>query len=72
MKAKDIQVDKTYINRGAGRTRRTVLAIGARYIPDLWLSDRPRPNEPGVEFEQSGNVERLYLSSFAHWARREA
>ena len=73
MKPSEIQVGKTYTNRGAGRTRRTVLAIGDEYRPHEFFSDSDPPDEPGVMFEQKGRGQHsLYLSSFAAWAGREA
>jgi hypothetical protein len=68
MKPGDVEVGVTYMNRGAGRTRRKVLAIGNEHRPQEWLSDRPPPDEPGVLFEQKGKQRCLYLSSFADWA----
>ncbi len=73
MSPKDIQVGKTYVNRGAGRTTRTVLAIGDEHRPNHWLGEwgTQPPNEPGVLYEQKGEQCTLYLSSFARWAKRE-
>jgi hypothetical protein len=68
----EIQVGVTYVNRGAGRTQRTVLAIGDEHRPPHWLGawgTKP-PDEPGVLFEQKGKQYTLYLSSFAQWAKR--
>ena len=71
MKILDIQVGEVYRNRGAGRTHRTVLAIGDEHRPDNWLGDPDKkPDEPGVLYEQGGQKYALYLSSFAQWARR--
>lgn len=76
MKPSEIQVGKTYVNRGAGRTRRTVIAIGPEHAPTAWWGDpdkRPAAAEPGVVFTQMGGESRaLYLSSFAAWAGKEA
>ena len=72
MKPSAVKVGVTYVNRGAGRTRRTVLAIGDGHRPDNWFSSKPRPDEPGVLFEQKGQRHTLYLSSFAHWAKGPA
>lgn len=74
MSPKDIQVGKTYTNRGAGRTQRTVLAIGGEHRPEIWLSPEPPPQEPGVLYQQSNQrtPNRLYLSSFASWAGKAA
>jgi hypothetical protein len=68
MKKQDIKVGKTYSNRGKGRTRRTVLAIGDEYRPEHWYSSGPPPDEPGVKYEQEGIQDCIYLSSFAAWA----
>lgn len=68
MRPKDIQAGVTYKNKGAGRTRRTVLQI-SKELPAPWYSIGERPDEPVVEFStDKGIVERLYLSSFASWA----
>lgn len=75
MKPSEIQVGKTYQNKGAGTTKRKVLAIGDEHRPKNWLSEGPAPDEPGVLYESSyghGNyTDTLYLSSFASWAGRE-
>jgi hypothetical protein len=67
MRPQDIEVGATYRNRGAGRTRRTVVAIGPEHAPAVWHSGGPPPDEPGVLYEQDGRRHRLYLSSFAAW-----
>jgi len=66
MKQSEIQVGVIYVNRGAGRTRRTVVAIGEEHQPP-W--DGTRGDEPGVLYEQNGVRRVLYLSSFAKWAK---
>jgi hypothetical protein len=71
MKASEIQVGKTYRNRGAGRTQRKVLAIGDDHRPRSWHGASPRPDEPGVLYEQDGKQQKLMLSSFAAWAGAE-
>lgn len=73
MSPKDIQISKTYVNRGAGRTVRTVLAIGDEHRPHHWLDvwGILPPNESGVLYEQRGEQRTSYLSSFAAWAERE-
>ena len=77
MKPSEIQIGKTYVNRGAGRTKRTVLGIGMEHRPARWLGDPERePVEPGVWFAQTGGSlhglqDQLYLSSFAQWAKAE-
>lgn len=67
MKPSQIKIGTTYKNRGQGRTQRTVLDIGDHIRPSHWWSPNPRPNEPGVLYEQEGRNEILYLSSFASW-----
>lgn len=67
-----IEVGKTYRNRGAGRTQRTVLGIGDEYQPEQWHSMSDPPNEPGVWYvDNHGKKGRLYLSSFKQWAGSE-
>lgn len=67
MKPSDIKVGSVYCNRGAGKTLRLVLSIG-EVEPPYWLSDRPRPNEPGVQYRDSAGKEgTLYMSFFAQW-----
>ena len=69
MKPEEIHVGETYVNRGAGKTRRYVIAIGYEYQPDVWLSSSTPPDEPGVFYLDSrGRQDTLYLSSFARWA----
>jgi hypothetical protein len=70
MSPKLIQVGKTYVNRGAGRTQRTVLKISTSIKPPFFSSGTP-PNEPGVLYEQDGKQFKLYLGSFAQWAGHE-
>jgi hypothetical protein len=70
MKTSEIEVGKTYVNRGKGTTKRTVLAIGDEHRPKHFFGATP-PNEPGVLYEQSGALDYLYLSSFAAWAGRQ-
>jgi len=72
MKKSDIQVGCTYVNKGAGRTQRTVLAIGDEHRPKIFLSGNPSPNEPGVHYRQDNGKEgKLYLSSFTQWCGRK-
>lgn len=71
MKPADIKVGTTYINKGAGRTKRKVLAIGKDVVPRNWYSSGPRPEGPGVLYLQDGNEQRLYLNSFAAWCGKE-
>ena len=72
MSPKDIKVGCTYVNRGKGRTIRTVKAIGSAHVPGAWFSEKRRPDEPGVLFvDSNGKEQRLYISSFAKWAGRE-
>lgn len=64
----EIEVGKTYRNRGAGRTRRKVLAIGDEHRPKHWNSPLAPPNEPGVLYvTPKGVKDRLYLTSFKAW-----
>jgi len=70
MKPSEIKVGKTYINRGAGRTRRRVLGIGDEHKP-LDGKDWRRPKDTGVLYEQEGKQRSLYLISFARWAGEE-
>ena len=69
MKPNEIQVGVTYVNRGAGRTQRKVVAIGDEHRPRTFFSNGPAPNEPGVLFEQKDKQCTLYISSFAQWAK---
>ena len=76
MKAKDIEQGKTYRNKGAGRTTRTVVKIILHPDEDQlpkWWSSSPRPeSEPVVVFKDTkGCVDSLYLRSFASWAGGE-
>jgi hypothetical protein len=72
MSPSDIQVGKTYVNRGKGRTRRKVLEI-SRDIQPTWYSFRKVPDDPGVRFvDDKGHIAKLWLCSFASWAGREA
>jgi prepilin-type N-terminal cleavage/methylation domain-containing protein len=68
MKKSEIKVGKKYRNRGAGRTVREVIGIGDEFRPKTFFSTGEPPNEPGVEYRQSGDIDRLYISSFAKWA----
>ena len=71
MKSSEIAVGKTYANRGEGKTKRTVIAIGDQHRPRQYFGATP-PGEPGVLYEQnSGRRDKLYLSSFAAWAGKE-
>jgi hypothetical protein len=72
MSPNDIQAGKTYTNRGAGKTRRTVIAIGDDHCPAK-RGGYPAPHQagPGVMYEQDGVRRNLYLSSFAKWAGKE-
>ncbi|MER2513128.1 MAG: hypothetical protein ABTQ25_12075 [Nitrosomonas ureae] len=67
----EIEVGKTYTNRGAGKTQRTVIAIGDEYRPERFWSSNEPPNEPGVLYEQNGKRRNLYLGSFAQWCGKE-
>jgi len=72
MKPADIKVGSTYTNRGAGKTRRTVISIGSEHRPNRFLSDREPPAEDGVLYEQNGKQGSLYISSFAAWCGKLA
>lgn len=73
MKPSEIEVGATYVNRGAGRSKRKVIAVGPDCKPAQWLGFyEAAPNEDGVIFEQNGFVRRLYISSFAKWAGKRA
>lgn len=63
-------IGKTYRNRGAGRTTRTVLDIG-NHIPAPWMTGSMPPSEPVVKYKQDDNERALYLRSFAQWAGSE-
>ena len=70
----EIEVGKTYTNRGAGKTKRKVLAIGTEHRPkQFWnaTGTPPKPNDPGVLYEQGGKQRNLYLQSFAAWCGKE-
>lgn len=74
MKPEEIEVGRVYVNRGAGRTTRKVIAIGLDHAPKQWGGSRdtsPAGAQPGVLFEQEGERRNLYLSSFASWAGRK-
>jgi len=76
MKPAEIKVGKTYLNRGAGRTRRIVLAIGDEHRPKEWSEERRAPSQPGVYYEhhESGVPiyrAKTYLRSFASWAGKD-
>ncbi len=78
MKPSDIKVGKTYVNRGAGRTERTVSEIvepenfQASGEPPMWFGAGDAPTEPYVVFSQDGRRDStLYVSSFAAWAGKE-
>ena len=74
MKPSEIKAGKTYKNKGAGRTTRTVVGIGNEYRPIRWQGTMGKePDEPGVLFVDSkGRKDNLYLSSFASWAGSES
>lgn len=76
MKPNQIEAGKTYINRGKGTTKRTVLAISDEHIPMTYYGPNRPVGEPGVLYKRvypNGDycVEKLYLSSFATWAGKE-
>ena len=75
MKPEDIKVGKTYCNKGKGRTRRTVLAIGPEHLPrQAFNTDGKFPDGAvGVQYQQvefgiEARLSKLWLRSFASWA----
>lgn len=72
MRKDEIEVGATYVNKGAGRTTRTVIAMGTNRQPSAWYGSGWPPDEIGVEYKDNrGKTDRLYLSSFAVWAGRK-
>jgi len=78
MKTAQIQIGKTYTNRGKGRTSRTVTGIGVEYLPRFaWNADGKFPEGAvGVKYIQNGGPQNgreltLWLDSFASCALRE-
>ena len=74
MKTTQIEVGKTYANKGAGKTFRKVLAIGDEHRPKFWFSGKQPPDEPGILYEQTGRnagIGNLYITSFSSWCRCE-
>lgn len=75
MKRNEIHVGHTYQNKGAGNTRRKVVAIGTHIVPERYFGGGERPAEVGVKFVQTGlrgmYTDELYLSSFAQWAGKD-
>ena len=64
-----IEVGRTYVNKGAGRTQRTVVGIGDEHRPTVWYSGSTPPDEPGVLYvDNRGREGQLYLCSFQSWA----
>lgn len=69
------EVGKTYKNKGAGRTVRTVVAI-EKYNPTnppIWFSSGPRPDDMVVVYT-AGNAKdhrRMYMKSFKAWVGEE-
>lgn len=79
MKPTQIQVGKTYANRGKGKTSRTVTGIGPEYLPKSAFNTSGKFPEGavGVRYIQNGGPRngremKLWLDSFASWASREA
>ena len=75
MKPSQIEVGKTYINKGAGKTQRTVIAIGESHKPKTYWNatgENPNKDDTGVLYEQNGKQNNLYLTSFAAWCGSEA
>lgn len=78
MKTTQIQIGKTYTNRGKGRTSRTVIGIGEEHLPShAWNASGKFPEgSVGVKYIQNGGLQNglemtLWLDSFASWASRE-
>lgn len=73
MKPTDIQIGKTYRNRGAGTTTRTVLDIG-EHVPGsfTWENSIRIRVKYRQQYGTDDEVERtLSLNSFAQWAGSE-
>jgi hypothetical protein len=70
MKPSEIQVGRTYRNRGKGRTTRIVLEISTA-LQVYPYSDCERAGELVVRYFQAGREANLYLDSFAAWAGSE-
>jgi hypothetical protein len=79
MNAEDITPGKSYLNQ-SGRTERAVLHLTRKGEFD-WYGSGPKPDEPGVAYQQTRNGKTKYhapairsmcLSSFAKWAESEA
>ncbi len=71
MKPIEIQVGKTYVNKGAGMTRRKVLDIGEHVQPPPWV-ERTGERIVCVEYEDQNRRATLPIKSFASWAGKEA
>ena len=65
MDIKDIKIGAIYKGRG---TPRHVLRIGPAYRPEWYYPTKP-PEEDGVEFKQGRRLGRVYISTFARWAK---
>jgi len=79
MSPNQIEVGKTYCNRGAGKTRRTVVLITCQ-DPDsdscFYIGYKPHKGKTKVFFQQYGLGRQvstwfLLLDAFAAWAGRE-
>jgi len=79
MKPENITPGKSYLNR-SGRTERAVLNLTRKGDFD-WFGRGPKPDEPGVVYQDTRNGKTKYaspairsmcLSSFAKWAESEA
>lgn len=73
MKTTDIKIGKTYRNKGAGRTTRTVLDIG-EHVPPPFKWDRRKELRVSFSQQYGADMEKQYtlsLESFAQWAGSE-
>jgi hypothetical protein len=78
MSPNQIEVGKTYCNRGAGKTRRTVVLITS-FDDDQgfpYIGCKPHKGKKKVYFRQTGlgrpeSTGFLLLEAFATWAGRE-
>ena len=66
MGSDQIKVGVSY--RGRSVIPRKVLKISREIVP-CWYYTTPRPDGPGVEYEQNGVVDTCYLCRFAKWAK---
>jgi len=81
VKPSDIKVGESYINKGAGTTIRTVVAIENETPGEnspVWWSTKERPSEKVVTFTTTNRQWKkdkqyhLFIRSFAQWAGKVA